>query len=122
MKKEVRKQFKAEKAKTERGSFQDAVGQFEKITKDMAKLEVRMRELSAQKLLENFFARDPDPQLIYSFFRVTEELHQGWSALLEKGKAPTRQAKGHASVRNSVANSATNMEEKPSKKPVSKKS
>jgi hypothetical protein len=105
MDKEGRKRSKTETGKTSRATLRDAIADFEKITHGMFNLEVRVRDLSARKLLEEFLARNPDPQAIYSFFRVTEELHQAWLALLEKGKAPTRQAMGRASVKSIMAQS-----------------
>jgi hypothetical protein len=51
MDKEERTRHKAEIGRSDRATLQDAVGQFEKITHDMFNLEVRMRELSAGKLL-----------------------------------------------------------------------
>ena len=112
MDKEEREGYKAQMGNTDRATLQNTVEQFEKITHDMFNLEVRMRELSARKLLEEFLARDPDPQAIYAFFRVVEELHQAWLALLQKGKAPTRKAIGHASPK-SMANSGNETKEKP---------
>ena len=112
MDKEEREGYKAQMGNTDRATLQNTVEQLEKITHDMFNLEVRMRELSARKLLEEFLARDPDPQAVYAFFRVVEELHQAWLALLQKGKAPTRKAIGHASPK-SMANSGKETKEKP---------
>jgi hypothetical protein len=117
--KERRKRSKTETGKTSRAILRDAVGEFEKITHAISKLEIRMRDLSARKLLEALLERNPDPQAIYSFFRVTEELHQAWLALLEKGKAPTRQAIGRASAKSIMAQSGT--EKKPLKNSRSQK-
>jgi hypothetical protein len=76
MDKEEREGYKAQMGNTDRATLQNTVEQLEKITHDMFNLEVRMRELSARKLLEEFLARDPDPQAVYAFFRVVEEQHQ----------------------------------------------
>jgi hypothetical protein len=93
MDKEGRKRSKTETGKTSRATLRDAIADFEKITHGMFNLEVRVRDLSARKLLEEFLARNPDPQ--------------AWLALLEKGKAPTRQAMGRASVKSIMAQSGT---------------
>ena len=116
MNKKERKPYKAEVGKSSQAVLKETVRQFEKITRDMFNLEARMRELSAQKLLEEFLARDRDPQAIYSFFRVVEELHQAWAGLLEKGKAPTRKAVGGDSAKNTTANTGVATKEGQSKK------
>jgi hypothetical protein len=116
MNKKERKPFKAEVGKSSQAALKETVRQFEKITRDMCNLEAGMRGLSAQKLLEEFLARDRDPQAIYSFFRVVEELHQAWAGLLEKGKAPTRKALGD-SAKNTTANTGIATKEGQSKKP-----
>lgn len=71
------------------------IEEFEAILLASFKLATSMEKanISTPKLLEEAIERNPKGVGIDAFLRMAEEVRKGWSALHQKGKAPTRKAR-----------------------------
>ena len=75
--------------------MKNPVEEFEGILLATLELATSMEKAnnSMQKLLEEMIERNPNGVGIDAFLRMAEEVRKGWSALQQKGKAPTRKAR-----------------------------